>query len=64
MYQKAGMKAFTEGKELLQETMKMAVDNQKELWNTSTEALKETVETIRESNLVELPIKKSSKKKK
>jgi hypothetical protein len=64
LYKKAGMKAFTEGKELLQETIKMATENQKNVIATSTKAIKETVDTIRESNLVENPIKKVSKKKK
>ncbi|MEZ4905516.1 MAG: hypothetical protein R2822_29020 [Spirosomataceae bacterium] len=58
IYKTAGKKAFELGKEVVEETVKVVTANQKKLRNTSTKAFKKTVETIKESNLIENPLKK------
>ncbi len=64
MYAKAGKKAFEIGKELIGETTKVVVKNQKTVRDTSVEAFKETVETIKDSKLIENPLKGMIKPKK
>lgn len=63
LYKNAGFKAFGFGKNLLKETLKLALDNQKVLKDTSVKALKETVEIIRERP-VEVTEPKGEKKAK
>ncbi len=53
LYQKAGKLAFKESKKLLSETVRLALDNQKNVVKTSNKAFKETVEVIREKRNVE-----------
>lgn len=48
LYKNAGSKAFGIGKDLLQETVKLAAENQKDLKETSVKAFKEATEIIRE----------------
>jgi hypothetical protein len=64
MYAKAGKKAFDIGKELIGETTKVVAKNQKTVRDTSVEAFKETVETIKDSKLIENPLKGMIKPKK
>lgn len=64
MYAKAGKKAFEIGKELIGETTKVVAKNQKTVRDTSVEAFKETVETIKDSKLIENPLKGMIKPKK
>lgn len=47
LYREAGSKAFDLGKEVVKQTVDLAVDNQKELIKTSGEAFKEVKENIR-----------------
>ena len=53
LYKKAGKLAFKESKKLLSETVRLALDNQKNVVNTSNKAFKETVEVIREKRNAE-----------
>jgi hypothetical protein len=64
MYAKAGKKAFEIGKELIGETTKIVVKNQKSVRATSVEAFKETVETIKDAKIIENPLKGMTKPKK
>jgi hypothetical protein len=64
IYSKAGISAFQIGKELISETTKAMVSNQKTVRETSVKAFKETVETIKDSNLIENPLKGMIKPKK
>ncbi|MCP9766399.1 hypothetical protein EGI22_00675 [Lacihabitans sp. LS3-19] len=64
MYSKAGKSAFKIGKELLADTTKVVVSNQKTVRETSAKAFKETVETIKESHIIENPLKVILKNKK
>ncbi len=64
MYAKAGKKALEIGKELIGETAKVVAKNQKTVRDTSVKAFKETVETIKDSKLIENPLKGSTKPKK
>ncbi len=64
MYAKAGKKAFEIGKELIGETSKVVAKNQKTVRDTSVEAFKETVETIKDSKLIDNPLKGMIKPKK
>lgn len=57
MYKKAGKKAVAIGKEVIEETMKIAAENQKSVKATSMKAFKESVDTIKDSNLMENPLK-------
>jgi hypothetical protein len=64
MYAKAGKKAFEIGKELIGDTTKAVAKNQKTVRDTSVEAFKETVETIKDSKIIENPLKGMGKSKK
>lgn len=64
MYSKAGKSAFKIGKELLADTTKVVVSNQKTVRETSAKAFKETVDTIKESHIIENPLKGILKNKK
>lgn len=64
MYVKAGKKAIELGKELLEDTSKLVADNQKNVRKTSVKAFKQTVETIKDSNIIENPLKGILKGKK
>jgi hypothetical protein len=55
---KAGKKALEIGKNLFSETTKEVKKNQKTVVNTSKKAIKETVETIKDSKIIENPLKK------
>ncbi len=48
LYQNAGFKAFSFGKGMVKETVKLAIANQKELLKTSGQALKEVAQSLRE----------------
>jgi hypothetical protein len=58
IYTKVGKKAITLGKDLFNETSKVMADNQKVMKDTSIKAIKEAVETIQESHIIEFPFKK------
>jgi hypothetical protein len=60
LYKNAGLKAFKFGSGLLKETLKLAADTQKELLQTSGQALKETVATLRAAE--DKPAAKTQKK--
>lgn len=47
LYREAGSKAFDLGKEVVKQTVDLAVDNQKELIKTSGAALKEVTQSMR-----------------
>jgi hypothetical protein len=75
LYKDAGLKTFDLGKNLVKETIKLAVENQKEVRETSVKAIKETVDVIRHSEekkvkktvktaKTETPAKKTANKKK
>jgi hypothetical protein len=67
LYKNAGLKAFKFGSGLLKETLKLAADTQKELLQTSGQALKETVATLRATEdkpAANAPKKETRKKKK
>ncbi|MFN8355262.1 MAG: hypothetical protein U0Y10_12480 [Spirosomataceae bacterium] len=73
LYKNAGTKAFGIGKNLLQETVKLAAENQKDVKETSVKALKEATEIIRQRHKAaaenvaispEVPVKKAAKKAK
>jgi hypothetical protein len=64
LYSKAGKKALEIGKDLISDTTKAVAKNQKNLRQTSVEAFKETVETIKETNLIDNPLKGILKSKK
>lgn len=55
---KAGKKALEIGKDLLSDTTKEMKKNQETVVNASKTAIKETVETIKDSNIIENPLKK------
>lgn len=48
LYQDAGFKAFSFGKEMFQKTLELTLANQKELWETSGKALKEVAQNLRD----------------
>lgn len=58
MYSKAGKKALEIGKDLVADTTKMVKENQKTVVDASKTAIKETVETIKDSHIIENPLKK------
>ena len=58
IYTKVGKKALTLGKDLINETSKVMADNQKVMKDTSIKAIKEAVETIQDSHIIEFPFKK------
>ena len=64
MYAKAGKKALEMGKELMGDTAKVVTTNQKSVNETAKKAFKETVDTIKDSKLIENPLKGILKKKK
>ncbi|MES2798083.1 MAG: hypothetical protein V4683_19095 [Bacteroidota bacterium] len=64
IYSKAGKKALEMGKELMDDTTKVMTENQKVISDTASKAIKETVSTIKESNLIENPLKGILKGKK
>lgn len=64
IYKKAGKKVIELGKELIEDTTKVVGENQKVVRKTSVKAFNETVETLKESNLLENPLKKIRKSKK
>jgi hypothetical protein len=55
---------FDLGKELLSDTNKVVAKNRKNVRDTSVQAFKETVEAIKETNLIENPLKGMMKSKK
>jgi|GEM_PF-2017970 hypothetical protein len=55
---KAGKKAFEIGKGLFSDTTKAVKKNQETVISASKTALKETVETIKDSKIIENPLKK------
>lgn len=63
IYKEAGKKVIELGKEVFEDTVKAVGQNQKAVRNASTKAFKETVETIKETNLIENPLKKIRKSK-
>jgi hypothetical protein len=64
MYAKAGKKALEIGKELMGDTAKVVTNNQKTVNETAKKAFKETVDTIKDSHLIENPLKGILKGKK
>lgn len=64
MYAKAGKKALEIGKELMGDTAKVMTSNQKTVTETAKKAFSETVDTIKESHLIENPLKGILKGKK
>ena len=48
LYQDAGVKAFSFGKGMVQKTVRLTLDNHKELVRTSTDALKEVAQSLQE----------------
>ena len=48
LYQDAGVKAFSFGKGMVQKTVRLTLDNHKELVRTSTDALKEVALSLQE----------------
>jgi hypothetical protein len=64
MYAKAGKKAFEIGMELIGDTTKAVTTNQKTVNETAKKAFKETVDTIKDSKLIENPLKGILKGKK
>lgn len=61
MYLKAGKKVVKSGKNLFVDTTKIIVNNQKNVADVSKTAIKETIEILKEANLVENPLKKKRK---
>ena len=53
LYRKAGKLAFKESKKLLSETVRLALDNQKNVVKTSNQAFKDTVDVMREKRNAE-----------
>ena len=51
LYKDAGFKAFDLSKEVVKKTVDLALNNQKEIIRTSGAALKEVVQSIRESDV-------------
>ncbi len=51
LYKKAGLKAIEVGKELFKESLDIALETHRNNVKTSTEAFKETVDTIREGKI-------------
>ncbi len=49
LYKEAGWDAMKYGKKLFKETLKLTLDNQKSVVNTSNKAIKETVDVIRQN---------------
>lgn len=64
MYAKAGKKALEMGKELMGDTAKVVTTNQKTVNETAKKAFSETLETIKDSKLIENPLKGILKGKK
>lgn len=52
LYQDAGVKAFSVGKGMVKKTVQLTVDNHKELIKTSTDALKEVAQSLKEQEPV------------
>jgi hypothetical protein len=61
IYAKAGKKALELGKDVVGDTAKIVSESQDALRKTSAKALKETIETLKESDLMENPLKKEKK---
>jgi PHD/YefM family antitoxin component YafN of YafNO toxin-antitoxin module len=53
LYKNAGFEAVKQSKKLLSETVRLTLDNQKNVVKTSNKAFKETVEVIREQRNAE-----------
>ena len=49
LYKDAGMEVFKLGKKVLSQTVRLTIDNQKELLQTSGDAIREAAKTIRET---------------
>ena len=64
IYKKAGQSALKLGKEVFAETTVAVASNQKTVREASAKAFKETVETIKESHIIENPLKSILKSKK
>ncbi|MEM9820951.1 MAG: hypothetical protein AAF985_07755 [Bacteroidota bacterium] len=66
LYKDAGIEAYTIGKKVVSKTVKLTIDNQKELIQTSSEALKAAAKSIRETEVKEekKPKGKRGRKKK
>ena len=64
IYTKAGKTAIKIGKEVIADTTKVVASNQKTVRETSAKAFKETVETIKDSHLIDNPLKGILKTKK
>ena len=60
LYKDAGIEAFKIGKQVVSKSVKLTIDNQKELIQTSGEALKEAAKSIRET---EVKVEKRTKSK-
>ncbi|MEM6631309.1 MAG: hypothetical protein AAF694_16630 [Bacteroidota bacterium] len=48
LYQDAGIKAFSFGKGVVKKTVELTLENQKEILKTSSKALKEVAQSLRE----------------
>ncbi|MEM8583183.1 MAG: hypothetical protein AAGF87_02880 [Bacteroidota bacterium] len=55
LYRNAGSKAFSVGKDVVRQTVRLTLDNQKELLKTSGDALKEVAKNIKADHAVEQP---------
>lgn len=64
IYKKAGQSALKLGKEVFAETTVAVASNQKAVREASVKAFKETVETIKESHIIDNPLKSILKSKK
>ena len=62
LYRKAGGKFYRVGKKAVKESLDLAIENQKDIFETSGQAIKDAKQTITTSDL--LTKKKKSKKKK
>lgn len=60
LYKDAGYETYRIGKEVVKASLRLAVDNQKELLSTSGEAIKEAAKTIRKTDVKASP--KASRK--
>ncbi len=67
LYKDAGLETYKIGKKVVSSTVELAVSNQKELLQTSGEAIREAAQSIRKTDLKASPkktAKKSPKRKK
>ncbi len=67
LYKDAGLETYKIGKKVVSSTVKLAVDNQKEILQTSGEAIREAAQSIRTTDLKASPkktTKKTTKRKK